>query len=328
MCQRLGISLNAGVDIVRVLQQESEHGNGAFRRNMSEVAAMVSSGRSVAEAMRDCGGYFPPLICELINVGEETGRLESVLMQLASHYEQLIKLRRTFLLGILWPALELVAAILIIGGLIALPPMLLGVSVPVFGLSGAHGAIVYFGVLSAILAVLAVLGYGVVRGWLGPLPGKLLMHVPGIGKAIKTMALARHAWTLSIALDSGVEAGRAMRLALQSTQLYYFTCHTDDVLMAIQSGHQLFEALERTNAFPRDYLTTLQNAELSGTEGASLSRLSEEYQQRAQAASTTLTILTSMVIWGAVVALLALMIIYLFINLYMQPINDAFDMMQ
>lgn len=328
MCHRLGVSLNAGVDIVRVLQQESERGTGAYQRHMSEVAEKVRRGESVAEAMRDSAGYFPQLTCELISVGEETGRLESVLLQLASHYEQLIKLRRTFLLGILWPGLELAAAILIIGGLIALPPMLFGVTIPVFGLSGARGAAIYFGVLSVLLAGLVVVGYGLIRGWFGPLPSRLMMHIPGVGKAIRTMALARHSWTLSIALDSGVEAGRAMRLALQSTQLYYFTRDIDEVLMVIQSGGQLYEALARTNAFPDDFLTTLKNAELSGTEGASLSRLSEEYQQQAQTASTTLAILASMIIWGAVVVLLAVMIVYLFMKLYMQPINDAFDMME
>lgn len=326
MCHRLGVSLNAGVDVLGVLQREADHGSRDFRRNMSELKEKVSQGLSLAEAMRECGTYFPPLMCELIRVGEETGRLESVLLRLAEHYEQLIALRRKFLSGLLWPSLELGAAILIIGALIALPPMLFGVTIPVFGLSGTRGAAIYFGVVFAVVLGGLVIGYGLTRGWFGSLPGRLIVRIPVVGKAIKTMALARHAWTLSLALDAGVDAERAMHLALQSTQLRYFTRHAEQVAVDIRSGRQFHEALQRTGAFPHEFLATLQNAELSGTEGASLFRLSEDYQQQAESATTTLAVVGSLLIMGLVFGLLIFMVFYLVVNLYLKPINEALEM--
>ena len=328
MCHRLGTSLKAGIDIMGVLQRESQQGTSAFRRNMTHVAEKVGRGTTLAEAMEDCGGYFPPLTCDLISVGEEAGRLESVLLRLAEHYQHLIKLRRVFLLGILWPGLQLFGAILIIGGLILLPPLLLGVAVPVFGLSGGRGAAIYFATVAAIITSLAFVGYGLTRGWFGPLPGRLIMRIPGVGKAIKTMALARLSWTLSMALESGVDAGRSIRLALQSTQNHYFTRHIGDVEAVIQRGGQFHEALEKTGTFPHDFLTALQNAELSGTESESLSRMSQEYQRQAETASTALAVVMSMVIWALVIALLVFMIFYLFMNLYMKPYQEAFDFIE
>lgn len=325
-CHQLGVSLNAGVDVLQVLQRETEHGNRTFRRHLAEVAENVGHGGTLSEAMGACGTYFPPLMRELVSVGEETGRLESVLFRLAEHYQQLLKLRRTFFLGMFWPCLELTAAVLIIGGLITLPPMLFGVSIPVFGLSGARGAAIYFGIVAAVLVGGTVIGYGLSRGWFGTLPGRLLVHIPGVGKALKTMALARHAWTLSLALDAGVDAGRAMRLALQSTNLYYFTRHIEKVARAVECGRQFHEALQETNAFPHDYLSTVKNAELSGTEGASLAHLSQEYQQQAETASTTLTVIASMIILGLVFGLLIFMVFYLVFNLYLKPINEALEM--
>ena len=93
-----------------VLQREAEHGTPAYRRNMSHVRDKVSSGMTLAEGMRDCGTYFPPLTCELVDVGEQTGRLEAVLLRMAEHYQHVIRLRRVFLMGILWPAIELTSA--------------------------------------------------------------------------------------------------------------------------------------------------------------------------------------------------------------------------
>jgi type IV pilus assembly protein PilC len=326
MCHRIGSSLEAGVDVVQVLQREARSGTPAFQRNMARVEIGVGKGQTIAEAMKDCGGYFPPLVCELIDVGEETGRLESVLLRLAEHYQHLIKLRRVFLLGILWPGLNLTMAVLAIGGLILLPPLLFGVSVPVFGLSGPTGALIFFGLVAVVGVTLFGVSVGLLRGWFGPLPSRLLLYLPGVGKAIRTMALARLSWTLSIALESGVDAGRSMRLALQSTRLHYFARHVDEVDATIERGGQFHEALARTGVFPRDFLTALENAELSGTESESLARMSADYQSQAESASTALAVIASMAIWVLVGVLMVAMIVYLFMTLYMRPIQDALDM--
>ena len=327
MCHQLGTSLRAGVDIVGVLRREAQHGPSVYRNSMAHVVEKVGGGTTLADAMQDCGGYFPPLACELVGVGEEAGRLESVLLRLAEHYQHIIKLRRVFLLGILWPGLQLIGAIFIIGGLIFLLGAL-GTSATVFGLSGSSGAIVYFSVVAVVIVGISVIGYGLTRGWFGPLPGRLILRVPGVGKAIRTMALARLSWTLSMTLESGVDAGRSIRLALQSTQNHHFTRHIPEVEATIQRGGQFHEALEKTGAFHHEFLSALQNAELSGTESESLSRMSEEYQRQAEAATTALAVVSSIIIWGLVGALLVFMIIYLFMNLYMAPMNEAFDFLE
>ena len=109
---------------------------------MAQVADRVSRGATLAEAMRECGTYFPQLTCELTDVGELTGNLDSVLLRLSDHYQHLLRLRRTFLFGIFWPAIELVLAIFVMGLLILLLGVL-GTSAAVFGLSGPRGVVIY-----------------------------------------------------------------------------------------------------------------------------------------------------------------------------------------
>jgi type II secretory pathway component PulF len=131
-----------------------------------------------------------------------------------------------------------------------------------------------------------------------------------------------------MALDAGVDAGRSIRLALQSTRNAYYTRHDAEVQGVIARGGQFHEALERTGAFSTDFLAALQNAELSGTESESLTRMSDEYQRQAQAATTTLTVISTIVIWALVIALLVFMIFYLVINLYLKPYQEAYDMIR
>ncbi len=325
-CHRLGTSLNAGVDVLAVLQREAEHGTPAYRRNMSHVHDQVSGGMTLAEGLRDCGKYFPQLTCELVDVGEQTGRLEAVLLRLAEHYQHVLRLRRVFLMGILWPAIELTFGIVAIGLLIFFLGVL-GTSVTMFGLSGTSGLAIYGGIVLALAAGLALVTFGLMRGWFGSWPGQLVVRLPVVGKAIQTMALARLSWTMSLSLDAGIDAPRAIRMALESTQNAYYTRHIDTAVARVMRGGQFHEALAGTGVFSSDFLTALQNAELSGTESESLSRMSDDYQKQAEAATTALAIAASVAIWVLVGTLFIFMIFYLFMNLYMKPINEALEMM-
>ncbi len=152
--------------------------------------------------------------------------------------------------------------------------------------------------------------------------------IPGVGRSIRTMALARMSWTLSLALEAGIDAGRAIRLSLQSTQLNYFTQHIPSALSVVERGGQFHEAVERTGAFPAEFVTALQNAELSGTESESLSRMSADYQRQAETATTTLTVIASMTIWALIGVMLVVVIFYLFFTLYLSHINEALEMVQ
>src|SRR5262245_19252466 len=118
LCRRAGTSLQAGLDARRVWEKEAERGGYTQRFYLSEVSRRVAAGQTVAEAMQNCHGYFPPVTCEMIDIGERTGRLDEVLLQLAENYEHMLKLRRTFLIGISWPLIELTLAVLVIGLLI------------------------------------------------------------------------------------------------------------------------------------------------------------------------------------------------------------------
>jgi hypothetical protein len=54
--------------------------------------------------------------------------------------------------------------------------------------------------------------------------------------------------------------------------------------------------------------------------------MSSEYQRQAEGASTALAILASFAIWGLVAALVVFLIFYLFMNLYIAPYREAFEM--
>jgi type IV pilus assembly protein PilC len=313
LCRRLGTALGAGVDVRRVLEREAQTGKPWQKRQLSQVRDAVARGDALGEAFASTGNYFPRFFLEMLNVGEQTGKLDHILPQLATYYEHLVQLRRVFLIGIAWPAIQLVMAI----GVIALLILVLGFVASMtgeetdilgFGLVGVRGLVRYFLGLG-VLAAAGLLAYRLcTRGPVAHFLGQALMRVPGLGTNLRMMSLARLAWSLGLALDSGADARQSLRLSLSSTGNSYYHQHVDTVDLLVRGGKEIHEALRQTNAFPVEFLDAVEVGELSGRLSETLLKLASDYRDRAKATMTGVTLFATIAVWGFVGALLIFLI--------------------
>ena len=329
-CRRLAISLEAGLDIRKVLVREAEGRlTGPFRLRLQQLADMAAAGRPLTEAVDACGSYFPPLFREMVDLGEQTGKLAEVLRRLSEHYESQLRLRGTFLRQIAWPALQLIVAILVIGAYIGvlgmLPPMQDGKPYDMLGLGlyGSQGMAIYFTFIGMVVLAGVLLYVAMQRGLSGTAAlQKALLQVPLLGPSLRTLALSRLAWSLHLTLDTGMELSRALPLSLRSTRNARFTEHSDEVVAMIIAGHEIHEVLEHTGAFPHEFLERVEVGEQAGQLPESMGLLSKQYQEESSRALATLTMLFAFAIWGFV-ALLIIMMIFRMASSYVGVIYDA-----
>lgn len=288
MSHRLGRSLKAGVPIVRTWQIESENVSGKMRESFDAVLNDISAGErlSVAVAKHSC---FPPVFCEMLQVGDETGRLDQVLLRLADHYKNLIEMRRTFMQGITWPMLQLVGAIGVISLFFVVLAILEGAitnfkAPDIFFLGlGPIGNLILFWILVGGFGVsIFVLVKGIASGWFGEIPVKIALKIPLLGNTIKTMCLSRFAWSFGMAIDTGMDAKRAISLGVRSTKLNYYTVHEDPIAADVGAGKEFAVAMGNTKVFPDDLLESVTVGELTGELTESLERLSDDYQEQAE----------------------------------------------
>jgi type II secretory pathway component PulF len=324
LLRRVGTQVKAGVDWRTIWQREAASGPSALRPHAAIVAERLAAGDSLADGVRACGTYFPPLVRDLVDVGEKTGRLDDILAGLAEHYEHLQSLRRGFLLGILWPAIQLAGAAGVIGLLILIlgaissrtggaPIDLLG-----FGLVGVTGFIKYVFFLAFVAGTITFVVLSVIRGWWGPVPMELAMRLPVIGACLRAGALSRLAWTLSLTLDAGVDARGALRMAFRATQNPYYLSKAKVADAAVEEGCEFHDALRRTGVFPDEFLHGLETAEVSGTYGRSLARLADEYRDRAKTAARVLAVASTVAVWvlaGAILIGLIFRFAFFYIDL-------------
>ncbi len=326
-CNRVGTSLRAGIDIRTIFQREAQHGTARQRDVMDRLSRSVRAGDSIAKALAGENGYFPPLVCEMVEVGERTGKVDEVFLQLGEQYQHRLQLRRAFLIGVFWPALELGVAFIIIGLFILLMGTLVPLQngKPVFdplGIGvGVPGLINYLLIVGGIVAAATFLVWGLARGRFGPWPILALMRVPMLGKTLEMMALSRMAWTLAMANNSGMDPRRSVKLALRSANNPYYNSFQKPLDEQLARGAEMHEAFAHSRGFPAEFVDVVSNGELSGTLPESLLRLSEDYRRRAETSSGMLTVFASFAVWG-LVALIIISFIVRFAMFYIGTIQS------
>ena len=84
-----GLLVGTGTLIVDALNQSAAvTGNFVYDKSIREIAKRVEKGVPVGEAMSTYSSYFPPLLIQLVKVGEETGKMDENLLKASEYFEE------------------------------------------------------------------------------------------------------------------------------------------------------------------------------------------------------------------------------------------------
>jgi len=114
----LGTLSRSGIQILEALRVLRDTlGNEALAQELDRVAAGITQGQSIAEPLRHTG-QFPPLLIQVIAMGERTGRLDELLLQTADAYEKETSAAIAQVMAIL-PAIFIMLMALVVGFILA-----------------------------------------------------------------------------------------------------------------------------------------------------------------------------------------------------------------
>lgn len=87
MTRTLGLLIGTGSLVMDSLQQSGEvAGNSLYKNAINEVSKRVQKGISIGDAMQG-NALFPPLLVQMVKIGEQTGKLDESLMNASSYFE-------------------------------------------------------------------------------------------------------------------------------------------------------------------------------------------------------------------------------------------------
>ncbi|MEJ2546883.1 MAG: type II secretion system F family protein [Gemmatimonadota bacterium] len=123
----LGTLLSSGVSILDGLEITARtSGNRVIHDAIMNSRSSIAGGESISEPLK-ASGVFPPMVTQMINVGEETGDLDGMLSKVADFYDDEVDVAVESLLKAMEPLMIVILGT-VVGG------MIVAMYLPIFGI--------------------------------------------------------------------------------------------------------------------------------------------------------------------------------------------------
>ncbi len=262
--------------------------NPRIKKLLHQIQQDIQSGLSLADACRKHPQYFNALFCHMIQAGELSGALITLLEQLSNHQETREQLKQKIRKSLAYPITILSIASIVTTGLLlfVVPQFQLLFKSFHANLPAATQCLITcsefikaYGLMLFIFSLFSILSlrYSYKKSRSIALTWDMLMlKLPLIGATIQATILARFTQALSILLSAGLPLVDALNI---SAHISNNLCYTEAILStkaALTEGHPLQRTLENTGLFPNMMTQVIGMGEASGQLKSMLAHLAEQ----------------------------------------------------
>ena len=320
-CRQLYSLTKAGVPLLRAfkgLEQSASH--LLLRSTLAEVTTELTNGHSLSAAMQQHPRVFSDLFVSMIHVGENTGRLDQTLLQLANYYQQEMDTRRQIKSAIRYPMFVMIAiglAMIVLNTQVI--PQFAGMFArfgvdlpwPTQVLISTSNLFVHYWPLMVI--VMGTMWVGV-RLWRKTPQGQQRwdlwrLKIPIIGSIINRALMARFSRTFALMIRAGVPLNQALKMAAEALDNRFLEQRLLDMKLGIESGSSIATTAANTDIFTPLVLQMIAVGEETGQIDELLLEAADFYDREVDYDLATLTARIEpllLVVVSAMVLLLAL----------------------
>ena len=314
--------IGAGISLLQALDQIQQRPlSQPFRMFLRNAQSSVSKGQRLSVVMRSQPGMFSELSLALIEAGEEGGRLEEMLKDVATYLEQELELRRLIARETFYPKILLLACLFIPLGANCVIAAVKDSPAGAFVML-AKGLVLY--AIFGGLPVLAV--YVVYRQFTASETGKksidaMKLRIPLVGGIVERLALLKFARALSALYGAGVHYPKAIGLSGDACGNRHIAEIIRTAVPHVEKGSILSEALLQTRLGRSLLLRLLQTGEQTGNIDTMMDKAAQHYADESETQIRRLTVAivpVAVVIAGGVVCVMLA-------RMYMGYFTDLLD---
>ncbi len=284
-----GMTLRDGIEMLAEDEVKEESRNHPYR----SLLDVVSQTGSLYEAMKANEDKWPQYMIEMVGIGEETGRLEDIMINLSNYYQREGRIRSAAVSAITYPLVLGVMLVVIIG-------ILLWRVLPVFrrvleslgvDSSGGGSALMQIGTIAGWV-VLALIGLIVVAVIVILILLKtkkreqtirfLKNLFPPARKVYEKLSSARVAGILGLMLSSGFPMEGALEMAPAALNDQDSIRKVNIIREHMQEGETFSESLARSGLFADFHNRMLKVGAASGHEPQVMSKIAEIYEEQVE----------------------------------------------
>ena len=316
--------INAGVPLLQCLEiLSTQCENKRFGKTLGEVRFEVESGTTLADGLRKHPKVFDALYVNMIQAGEVSGQLDTIMGRLARHIEKAMKLKSQIKGAMIYPASIVAVAVIVI-------TVLMVWVIPIFarmfsemsgGKAGLPGPTQFVidtsNFVQAYIAYIAIAAVGAayaLKRYYATEKGRLnidrfALKVPIFGDLIRKASVAKFTRTLGTLISSGVPIldGLAMTATTSGNRVVELAIM--DARQSISEGKTVSAPLEKSKVFPPMVTHMIAVGETTGALDAMLTKIADFYDDEVDSAVSALTSLLEpmmMVFLGVVVGFIVI----------------------
>jgi type IV pilus assembly protein PilC len=323
----LATMMSSGVPLMQSMQIIGEgHENASMQDMILSIKADVESGTSLTESLAKFPHHFDDLYVSLVNAGEQSGTLETLLHEIAMYKEKTEALKAKVKKAMVYPASILVVAFIVTAILMIFVIPQFEVLFTSFGadLPALTKFVItvsevfqekWWLIFGTIIAAVVGIGQAKKRSRkVQHFLDRLLLKIPVIGVVIEKGAIARFARTFSTMFKAGVPMVEAMVSVAGATGNIVFSEATLIMRDDVSTGTQLNVAMKSSDLFPNMPVQMVAIGEESGALDAMLAKVADFYEAEVDDAVDNMTALMEpmiMVILGGLIGSTLVIAMYL-----------------
>ncbi|UYZ69174.1 type II secretion system F family protein [Moraxella bovis] len=328
--RQLATMMKAGVPLTQSFEIVADSlDNPSMKDLVLKVKADIESGSNFATALRKHPKYFDDLFCSLVESGEQSGALETMLERVATYKEKSELLKAKIKKAMKYPIAVIVVAIIVTAILlIKVVPVFaemfegFGAELPAFtqmvvNMSNwmAKYYLVFFGALAIIIIAFsqAKLHSKKFRDFLD----KLTLKLPIFGDIAYKAIIARFCRTLSTTFAAGVPLIDALDSTAGATNNVVFYNATHQIKEDVATGQQMQFAIRSTNLFPSMVVQMVGIGEEAGSLEEMLDKSATFYENEVDNAVDGLTSLMEPMIMAFLGVVIGGLVIAMYLPIFM-----------
>lgn len=328
--RQLATMIGAGIALTQALQiLEAQATNPLFKRTLSNVLSDVQGGKGLSESFRKSEKVFDDITLNLLEAGEQSGNLETILERLAVELEAQKKLVDKIRGAMIYPVIIL---LVIVGVIVLMMFVLIPAMADIYSefdaelpwvtqvmITMSNFMLSYWWLLAIVVAVVGILFKSYADSPNGKaFLNKLVLKIPVFGSIIVKMQIAQFTRLLSLLLKSGLSIVRALELTGGSLTNTVFKEAVLQSSKEVEKGVPLALPIARAQVFPMIISQMIAVGEESGELDKVLERVSIYYNDEVEASTSNLTTLMEplmLLLMGGVIAFIALSVYMPMFNL-------------
>jgi type IV pilus assembly protein PilC len=327
--RQMATMMRAGVPLVQSFDIVADGADKpALKTLIREIRTDVAAGNSFASSIRKHPKYFDDLFCNLVDSGEQSGALETMLDRIASYKEKSESLKGKVKKAMFYPVAVIVVAFIVSGILlIKVVPQFqtifqsFGAELPAFTqmvINFSEIAQAYWiPFLLVIFAAGAGFSYMHTRSAaLREAVDRISLKIPVVGDILNKSAVARFARTLSTTFAAGVPLVDALESVAGATGNIVYSTATRRVRDDVASGQQLNFAMRNTGVFPNMVVQMTSIGEESGALDTMLDKAASYFEEQVDNAVDALTSLLEPLIMSVLGVMIGGLIIAMYLPIF------------